>query len=103
MSQPHSQPVSNPKPTISAVSVAATMAPRVLIERVSPSVDFGSYPAKAVVGQPVVVEADIFLDGHEKPAAQILWRSANGESQVVAMRTLGNDRWRAEFTPLTTG
>ena len=31
----------------------------------------GRLPAKGVVGQPVVVEADIFLDGHDAPGARV--------------------------------
>jgi starch synthase (maltosyl-transferring) len=106
MSQPQSQSLSraDTHPPIAAGSLSAVMAPRVVIERISPSVDFGSYPAKAVIDQPVIVEADVYLDGHECPGAQILWRSGiEVQAHVVPMRSLGNDHWRAEFTPLTPG
>ncbi len=43
---------------------------RVVIEGVSPAVDGGSFPAKRVVGDTVVVEADIFADGFSGPHAQ---------------------------------
>src|SRR4051812_48478237 len=71
------------------VNVALT-APRILIERLSPLVDAGRYPARAVVGQSVTVEADIFIDGHDQLAADLLWR-ADGQAQVqrVPMQPLG--------------
>ena len=104
MSQPQSQSLVETHPTLSVGSLAAVAAPRVIIERVSPSVDAGRFPSKAVVGQSIVVEADIFIDGHEKPGAQVLWRSAGDlQTLVVPMRPQGNDRWRGEFTPTTPG
>jgi starch synthase (maltosyl-transferring) len=104
MSQPQSQSLLEVRAPLAAGSLAAIVAPRVVIERVSPRVDAGLYPAKAVVGQEVVVEADIYLDGHDKLAAQLLWRSANDlHAQAVPMQALGNDRWQAQFTPGTPG
>ena len=38
---------------------------RVVITHVSPEVDGGRYAVKRVTGDAVVVEADIFLDGHD--------------------------------------
>ena len=38
---------------------------RVVIERVSPQIDCGRFPVKRVVGETVVVEADVFADGHD--------------------------------------
>ena len=104
MSQPQSQSLLDVRTPLAAGSLAAIVAPRVVIEHVSPSIDAGCYPAKAVIGQAVVVEADIYLDGHEKAAAQLLWRSANDlHPHGVPMQALGNDRWRAQFTPTTPG
>ena len=45
---------------------------RLAIEGVSPEIDGGRFPAKAVVGAPVVIEADIFGDGHDSIDAAIL-------------------------------
>jgi starch synthase (maltosyl-transferring) len=72
---------------------------RVVIENVEPQVDAGAFPIKRVVGGSVVVEADVFADGHDAVAAALLFR-ADGEQpwQRVAMRPLGNDRWTASFT-----
>ncbi|HJR75810.1 MAG TPA: maltotransferase domain-containing protein, partial [Nitrospiraceae bacterium] len=38
---------------------------RVIIEGVRPAIDGGRFPIKRVVGQSVVVEADVFTDGHD--------------------------------------
>jgi starch synthase (maltosyl-transferring) len=87
-----------------AESLSAIGAPRIAIERVSPSVERGRYAAKAVVGQTIVVEADVFLDGYERPGARLIWRAADGVAeQTVLMRPVDVDRWRAEFVPDTTG
>jgi starch synthase (maltosyl-transferring) len=71
---------------------------RVLIENVSPEIDGGRYAIKRVVGEKVVVEADIFADGHDVLSAALLFRQA-GEThwRETPLRPLGNDRWRGEF------
>lgn len=38
---------------------------RVVIENVKPEIDCGCFPIKRVVGEKVVVPADIFADGHD--------------------------------------
>jgi starch synthase (maltosyl-transferring) len=77
---------------------ATERPPRVLIERVSPEVDGGRYPAKRTVGEVVVVEADAFADGHDAIVAVVRWRRAGDPSwSEVRMEPLGNDRWRASF------
>jgi starch synthase (maltosyl-transferring) len=87
-----------------AAPLAALRAPRVAIEGVTPAVDFGRYPARAVIGQRVSVEADVFLDGHEQPGARLIWWSpADVAEHSEPMRALGNDRWQASFTPESPG
>ncbi|MDQ2735294.1 MAG: alpha-1,4-glucan--maltose-1-phosphate maltosyltransferase, partial [Pseudomonadota bacterium] len=50
------------------------------------------------------VSADIFADGHDALAAELLWRAADEPGwQRVPMRALGNDRWDASFTPARVG
>jgi starch synthase (maltosyl-transferring) len=74
---------------------------RVVIEAVTPEVDGGTFPAKRVVGESVVVEADVFADGHDALAAMLLFRHERSRQwTTVAMRPLVNDRWRGEF-PVT--
>ena len=47
---------------------------RVVIEAVSPQIDGGEFPAKRVIGEDVVVEADVLCDGHDVLAAEIRFR-----------------------------
>jgi starch synthase (maltosyl-transferring) len=71
---------------------------RVIIEGISPAVDEGRFAAKRVAGDTVVVEADIFADGHDQISA-VVWHRHDGEKKwrEVRMIPLPNDRWRAEF------
>ncbi len=72
---------------------------RVAIEAVEPELDRGRYKIKRVVGDRIEVTADIFTDGHEKIAAEILWRSANDTAwRRAPMRFVDNDRWSGAFT-----
>jgi starch synthase (maltosyl-transferring) len=71
---------------------------RVVIEGVYPEVDGGQFPIKRVAGESVVVEADIFADGHDSISCQVLYRSdTEPDWRVQSMHLLKNGRWRAEF------
>jgi starch synthase (maltosyl-transferring) len=62
---------------------------RIVIQYLSPAVDGGRYPVKRCVGDRVVVEADVFCDGHELLRA------------VVRYRGPGDRTWReAEMGPI---
>jgi starch synthase (maltosyl-transferring) len=76
---------------------------RVIVARVSPEVDCGRFAIKRVVGETVIVEADIFADGHDQVAGQILYKRDGHELQASPMKPLGNDRWRGEFTVTKLG
>jgi len=71
---------------------------RVVIENVTPQVDGGRFAAKRVVGDMVVVQADVFADGHDEVRARLSWRHRNDASwHESEMEPLGNDRWQATF------
>jgi starch synthase (maltosyl-transferring) len=71
---------------------------RVVIENVKPEIDCGLFPIKRAVGEKVVVEADIFADGHDSVSARLLYRKGNDEVwSEVPMVLIENDRWRGEF------
>jgi starch synthase (maltosyl-transferring) len=73
----------------------------IVIEGVAPVVERGRYPAKRIVGEDCVVEADILSAGQSVLGAVVKWRSAQESSYSEAPMTLvDNDRWRGQF-PLT--
>jgi starch synthase (maltosyl-transferring) len=77
--------------------------PEVVIESLSPVVGDG-FAAKAVVGDDVRVEADVFTHGHELVRAGLRWRRAGTRTwQWAPMDALGNDRFAATFTPEEIG
>lgn len=66
----------------------------IIIERIGPSVDGGRHPVKRVVGDSLLVTADIFADGHDLLDAALLLRADDeDEARRVPMRPIDNDRW----------
>ena len=55
---------------------------RVVIEAESPQVDGGRFAAKRVVGEPVMIEADVFGDGHDAIGALLRHRKAGARRWV---------------------
>ena len=77
---------------------------RVVIEGVQPEINCGEFPIQRVVGETVAVEADVFADGHDAVAAQLLYRGSSERNwRAAPMQPLGNDRWRAEFAVTELG
>jgi starch synthase (maltosyl-transferring) len=69
-----------------------------VIEAVTPVIDCGRYPVKRVMGEPCVVEADIFRDGDHVLRAMIKWRfRREAQFSESPMTHVDNDRWRGEF------
>jgi starch synthase (maltosyl-transferring) len=82
----------------------AGSSPRIAIENVAPSVDDGRFLAKRIIGESVTVAADVFTDGHEMLAVELLWRAADErEWRRVDMQLVNNDRWHAAFMPNRIG
>ncbi|MGB3618981.1 MAG: alpha-1,4-glucan--maltose-1-phosphate maltosyltransferase [Catalinimonas sp.] len=77
---------------------------RVVIEKTTPQIECGKYPAKRVVGEPVRVTADVFGDGHDSLRAAVRYRR-RGENRwrEVPMLFQGNDAWAGEFRPDAMG
>ena len=81
-----------------AAATLPDLARRVVIEDVRPIVDGGRFAVKRTEGDPVVVEADVFAEGHDRVACAVRWRRADDpEWSEAPMEALGNDRWRGEF------
>jgi starch synthase (maltosyl-transferring) len=78
--------------------IASDGRKRVVIEHVDPEIDGGCFPIKRVIGEKVVVKADIFADGHDSISPRLLYKGPyDGEWKEVLMRLIENDRWRGEF------
>lgn len=71
---------------------------RVVIEGVTPEIDGGRFPVKRVLEDTVVVEADIFTDGHDAVSAILQHRKSGDDDWTeTSFDPLVNDRWRAAF------
>ncbi|RJF95331.1 maltotransferase domain-containing protein [Noviherbaspirillum saxi] len=94
-------PILIPPPRGEQTITAAARAPRVAIEAVAPAVDGGQFPVKRTIGESVNIEADVFVDGHDKLVVAVLWRTADETAwQEIRMHLTENDRWAATL-PLT--
>jgi len=98
------QPVPQPTPAPAVAKAATDGRKRVIIEGVSPELDGGRFAIKRTAGDTLVVEADVFTDGHDSLSCILKYRKA-GETawQETPMRFLVNDRWRGEFQVLEQG
>ena len=81
---------------------------RVVIEAVTPSVDGGQFPIKRIVGEPIVVTADVFADGHDLLRVVLRYRLLHRDDpdpawQALPMQSMGNDSWQASFVPNVEG
>lgn len=72
---------------------------RIVIENVKPNVNCGAYPVKRVVGEKVVVNANIISDGHDTIGAEILFRQSSSENwNSSPMIFIDNDLWEGTFS-----
>jgi starch synthase (maltosyl-transferring) len=77
---------------------------RVIVENVTPEVDGGTFAVKRVRGERVIVEADIFADGHEVISGMLLFRrEAQQKWDETPLKFVVNDRWRAIFSVAEIG
>lgn len=83
-----------------------TVIGRIPVLDVSPLVDSGRRPAKAVEGESFQVTATVFREGHDAVNANVVLRDPRGRSGPwTPMRELapGTDRWGAHVTPTAAG
>jgi starch synthase (maltosyl-transferring) len=84
------RPVAGPEPGADAQGTRRS----IVIERIAPQLDGGRYPVKRVVGDQLLVTADIFADGHDLLDAEILLRADDETAwRRAPMRPVDNDRW----------
>ena len=66
----------------------------VVIERLWPQLDGGLHPVKRIVGDELLVTADIFADNHDLLDAELMIRADDeADWRRSAMRLIDNDRW----------
>ena len=71
---------------------------RAVIENVTPGVDQGRFAVKRTLGEKIVVQADVFSDGHDRLRAEIWYRHEDDTIwSNIPMQSLADDRWRGEF------
>ena len=86
-----------PEPGPDAVGTRRT----IVIERISPELDGGLHAVKRVVGDQLLVTADIFADGHDLIDAELMVRADDEDGwRSAPMRPIDNDRWSGHL-PLT--
>jgi starch synthase (maltosyl-transferring) len=93
-----------PRQITITVSDRDTALRRVVIENVKPQIDNGRFAVKRTPGEKVMVEADVFTDGHDQIRCLLRHRPASGREWTEAPMTfVNNDHWRGEFTVTELG
>ncbi|REG97864.1 alpha-1,4-glucan--maltose-1-phosphate maltosyltransferase [Flavobacterium aquicola] len=71
---------------------------RIIIENVSPQLNSGSFAIKRIIGQKVIVTAEIFSDGHDVVESCVKFKHESESNwQEVRMTHIQNDEWNAAF------
>ena len=71
---------------------------RVIIENVKPQLEGGQFFIKRVVGEKVVVTADVLPDGHDVIQAEVCFRKEGAKNwQLQRMQALANDVYEGTF------
>ncbi len=79
---------------------------RIPITAVSPVVEDGRFPAKAIPGSDIAVGATVFREGHDQlGVSAVLYDPRGNEVQRVRMTPVGSglDRWAGTLTPRAQG
>lgn len=83
---------------LSAPSVPSLGFGRIPVSGLSPVVEAGSYPAKAVVGELIPIRAKVFREGHDAVNASVVLTAPDGTTSRVPMMAVeprGLDPWEA--------
>ena len=91
------------KPQLPATS-AGPAPSRVIVEGVKPEIDGGQFPIKRIAGEEILVEADIFAEGHDILHAVILHRPLGEATWSETPLVQGvNDLWTGSIAFDTLG
>jgi starch synthase (maltosyl-transferring) len=74
---------------------------RLVVENVTPELDCGRFPVKRIVGDTVVIEADIFKEGHDLLRARARYRGPCDDDWRYAplVHDYDRDRWTGTIAP----
>jgi starch synthase (maltosyl-transferring) len=73
-----------------------TLIDRIPVTKVSPVIEGGAYPAKAVVGESIPIRATVFREGHDAVNASVVLTDPDGNERLESMHPttpLGFDWW----------
>jgi starch synthase (maltosyl-transferring) len=73
-----------------------TLIDRIPVTNVSPVIEGGAYPAKAVVGESIPIRATVFREGHDAVNASVVLTDPDGNERLESMHPttpLGFDWW----------
>ena len=100
-SQAATRPDTSPggKPTVTVtMPTLGSIFERIPVHNVSPVIEGGAYPAKAVVGESIPIRATVFREGHDAVNASVVLTDPQGNERREPMRPttpLGFDWWTA--------
>ena len=89
-----------PAPESASPSLGAPFD-RIPVTKVSPVVEGGAYPAKAVVGESIPIRATVFREGHDAVHASVVLTDPSGNERIEHMHPttpLGFDWWTTSVT-----
>jgi starch synthase (maltosyl-transferring) len=102
---PAPRPAPEPLDLAPAVTIPRGFG-RIPVTGVSPVVEGGAYPAKAVVGELIPIRAKVFREGHDAVNASVILTSPDGREQRIDMTPMeprGLDPWEAWVRPDAPG
>ena len=93
-------PKTNGNVTITPPALGA-LIDRIPVTKVSPVIEGGAYPAKAVVGESIPIRATIFREGHDAVNGSVVLTDPDGNERLEPMHPttpLGFDWWTTSVT-----
>jgi starch synthase (maltosyl-transferring) len=102
---PDTSSADNSTVTISKPALGAIFD-RIPVHKVSPVIEGGAYPAKAVVGESIPIRATVFREGHDAVNASVVLTDPSGNERREPMRRTtpaGFDWWTASVVLETEG
>jgi starch synthase (maltosyl-transferring) len=90
----------------SGIGSVSNVVGRLGLRAVSPVINGGEFPARAVVGESVPVSAVVFREGHDAVAASVAVRAPDGRRLPFLRMTPGRpgfDRWHSTIVPDSEG